>query len=236
MMDTAAVSEKLVDSLRIATATAVSVITAIAAISVYLIQRSIRYFANPPDFPQGFGPAKSEYQIDFWGLQFGYETLTLVWPAVLGGLCYAAASLLRKRQEIRRHLQRLNPTLSLDLLDALDPLLTGRDVSQRPARRALLLVAVLPLVALFPHFISAALALIAVLAPGTKYASFLFWKIPGFLFVVAVLVAGCVFGFLGAHDFVRAMRTTFGAQPAKSETATSGRAGVSAAQHGPKAC
>lgn len=97
-MDDSGLTGKLVDSLRMASAAAVTSMTGIAAVSVYLLQRSIRYFANPADIPRMYLASGGEgFQINFWGLQFGYETLTLIWPAVLGGLCFACSALLMKR-------------------------------------------------------------------------------------------------------------------------------------------
>jgi len=85
--------------------------------------------------------------------------------------------------------------------------MAGELVPGRRARPALLLMAFLPLIALFPHFVSAALAFIAVLAPGTGYPQMLSWKLPLVLFVLSVLIGASAFGFFGARDFVRAMRS-----------------------------
>lgn len=215
-MDDSTLSEKLVDSLRMVSAAVLSLITGIVAISVYLLQRSIRYFANPPNIPSMFSSSSNEgFQILFWGLQFGYETLTLVWPAVLGGLCFGASALLRKRREILNHLQRLNPKLPAEVLETLDPFFAGSVVAAIRARPALWLMTFLPMIALMPHFLSAAIAFVSILTPQTAYSRWLSWTLPVFVFVVVVLIFTSVFGFFGARDFARAMRTTLIVKPLK---------------------
>jgi hypothetical protein len=208
-MDDATLTDKLVDSLRMGSAAAITLMIGIATVSVYLLQRSIRYFANPPDIPSMYLSSGGEgFQINFWGLQFGYETLTLIWPAVLGGLCFACSALLRKRLLILEHLQRLNPELQPDHLEALDPFLLGSASASITSHRVFRLAAVLPMIALIPHFVSASVALISIVAPGGAYSRLLSWTMPLILFVVAVLIAASAFGFVGAREFARAMRAT----------------------------
>jgi hypothetical protein len=66
----------------------------------------------------------------------------------------------------------------------------------------------LPMIALIPHFISAFMALLSIVAPLGGYRRLLSWTLPLFLFVNVVLIAGAAFGFFGAAAFGRAIRDT----------------------------
>jgi hypothetical protein len=85
-MNDSRLTDTLIESLRMGSAAAMTLMIGIAAVSVYLLQRSIRYFANPPDIPSMYLPSRGGgLQINFWGLQFGYETLTLILLPTAGG-------------------------------------------------------------------------------------------------------------------------------------------------------
>jgi hypothetical protein len=90
-MDDSTLTDKLIDSLRMASVAVGTLIVGTATVSVYL-QRSMRYFAKAPDIPSMYLPDKSVFQVDVWGLQFGYETLlfygllcseVFAWPPTL---------------------------------------------------------------------------------------------------------------------------------------------------------
>lgn len=156
------IDEKLLDSHKTCTKSITVVLGLTFVLSVYVTQRALAALNLTPDV---FGALlnKRLVQINFLGLAFSHQTMTALWPGVLGLVCFAYVLLERKRQLIETSLLTSSEAARSAALVRLDPFHISSLLFQTPAIRGTAkLLALVPLLAILSH-ISMIIVFVAVL-------------------------------------------------------------------------
>ena len=143
--------QRLLDSHKTLSRINATVVALILVMSVYVLQRALAVIVGSPELLSSL-TSNEGFQIRFFQLGFSYNTMTVLWPGVLGGLCVLYATLENKRNRIEHSVRRLGGAMrDADMLE-LDPLhvspsLFGSATSRWVARG----LAIFPAVAVTAH-------------------------------------------------------------------------------------
>ena len=203
------VQEKLVDSHKSISRIIATLLILIFVLSVYVIQRALVIVGASPDLLRAL-TSNHAVQISFFNLGFSYTTMTVLWPAVLGGLCLIYALLDRKRTLIERsHTSRRNAMQNCDIVEV-DPFYISAPLFRSGVTRtAAHLFALFPMIAIVTHVLMLAMWVVMMGLHPYRLARLLgdgFVRVPtGAVFSLSSTLFSVV-GFLGALSFWKTVR------------------------------
>ena len=217
MNDCVNIQDNLLKSLKTLSSILATIFILIVVLCAYLIQRSAIILTSIPSLIFDGG-----IQVSLWGLEFSYRTLTILWPAVLGGICLSFYLLNSKRLFIVSRLTEHSQPLSVDLISTIDPLLiTPKTCGLSDIPSLFKFAAILPFLTLCWH-----LSMTFVPFIGSFHIVRLKF-LPNaieFTFLILFTISACIFGFWGVLLFKRSLLKTISldmsenAQKEKQET------------------
>jgi hypothetical protein len=204
---------ELINSLRSASRSALTLLVFVLVVSVYMGQRAVLVLSYVPDVAKVRDPYGDIPQVAIVGMQFTYGTLSRIWPLILGALCLCFRHMVGRQLWMWRRLLAIDPHLSESELLLLDPIgLAGPSpIPGRAKRVAWTIITAAPLVALSLHL---ATTTIPTLANGLPLARFYVDTATGIqtVFRMVVASASAAIGVWGAMSFPRSvsrLRRTF---------------------------
>ncbi len=141
------INDKLVSSLKTTSSILTSLFIILLVFCAYLVQRSFLVLTEIPNLIFERGP-----QLRMWVFQFSYQTLTILWPAIMGGFCFTFYMMQKKRRFIIKKLQTKSDVYADDILIAIDPfMITPKTVGVDNKSFLFRIIALIPMFTLWWH-------------------------------------------------------------------------------------